>query len=138
MPVSFDVLRSWRSARCKVEVKTYFPHFDKGTKDIPESLYRQLRNYLIVEILLANAQRSGIIEGILIEEVLLAKTRINCDNLHYIYVKNHKTGYIQAAIIYLEAEIYNFIYTFITIVLPLLPCIQHSRYTPIIARLPLR
>ena len=79
---------------------------------------------------MANAQRSGIIEGILIKEVNNAKTNINCDNLHYIYVQNHKTGSLQAAIIYLEAEIYDYLYTFVTILLPLLPCIQHSRYTP--------
>ena len=45
MPISFDVLRSWRSARATVEVKTHFLHFDKGTNNITEFLFRQLRNY---------------------------------------------------------------------------------------------
>ena len=53
-----------------------------------------------MEILLANAQRSGIIEGIIegIMEVLLAKGNRNSENLHYLYVANHKTGYLQPAI----------------------------------------
>ena len=127
MPVSFDVLRSWRSTRASVEVKNYFVLLDEKPEDLTEPLYRQLRNYLIVEVLLANAQRSGIIEGMLIKEVLQAKSSVTGDNLHYIYIENHKTGYIQPAIIYLEAEIYNFLFTLVTIVIPLLPCIQRSR-----------
>ena len=90
-------------------------------------MFRQLRNYLIVEIVLANAQRSGIIEGMLIKEVLNARNNTNTDNLHYIYVENHKTGSIQPAIIYLENEIYNYLVTFITRVIPLLPSIKQSR-----------
>ena len=107
--------------------KLYFTLFEDKIENLTESLFRQLRNYLIVEILLANAQRSGIIEGILIKEVVQANNNVNSDSLHYIYVENHKTGYIQAAIIYLEAEIYNYLLTFTTIVLALLPCIGHQR-----------
>ena len=127
MPVSFNVLRSWRFIRASVEIKKYFALFEKRTEFLTELLFRELRNYLIVEILLANAQRSGIIEGMLIKEVVQAKSNVNSDNLHYIYVENHKTGYIQAAIIYLEAEIYHYLLTYVTIILSLLPCIQHSR-----------
>ncbi|KAI6656073.1 hypothetical protein LOD99_11339 [Oopsacas minuta] len=124
MPKSFDVLRLWRSRRGLVEVKQQFVHIDEKTKDISEFVFRQLRNYLIVEILLANAQRSGIIEGMLIKEVLDAEGNAKCDNLVYIYVTNHKTGSLQAAIIYLDVEIYNYLVTMITIVLPLLPSIS--------------
>ena len=127
MPLSFDVLRSWRSARAFVEVKEYFLLLHEKNNNLTESLFRQLRNYLIVEIILANAQRSGIIEGMLIKEVLKAKSNVTGDRLHYLYVENHKTGCLQPAIIYLEAEIYNFLFTLVTIVIPLLPCIERSR-----------
>ena len=71
------------------------------------SLYIQLRNYLLVEIILANAQLSGIIEGMLIMKVLQDKGNRNNDDLHYLYVANHKTGYLQPAKLYLDADIYD-------------------------------
>ena len=63
----------------------------------------------------------------LIKEVLKAKSSVTPDRLHYIYVENHKMGCLQPAIIYLEAEIYNFLFTLVKIVIPLLPCIERWR-----------
>ena len=80
---------------------------------------RQLRDKELF-IILPNAQRSGIITGLLIKEVLEA--RCNRNN-YYIYVQNHKTGYKQPAIIYLEPEIYNYLLVFVLELLPLLPSI---------------
>ena len=40
--------------------KKYFALFEDRTEILTELLFREQRNYLIVEILLANAQRSGI------------------------------------------------------------------------------
>ena len=64
-----------------VEVKQHLVHIDEKTKDISEFVFRQLRNYLIVEIVLANAQRSGIIEGMLIKKVLDAEGNAKCNDL---------------------------------------------------------
>ena len=107
MPLSFDVLREWRLKRHYVKVKDSFKVVTANPSCINEALFLKLRNFLIVEIILANAQRSGIIEGMLIREVLKANESSNHDNLHHIYITNHKTGYIQPAIIYLEPEIFN-------------------------------
>ena len=123
MPISFNYLRKWRARREDVDVKRLFSLFTDETNCLDESLYLQIRNYLIVEILLANAQRSGIIEGMRVKEVLLAKDNRNTDSLHHIYVEHHKTGYIQAAIIYLGAEIYSYLKIFVCRVIPLLPSI---------------
>ena len=127
IPISFDVLRQWRVKRHTIDVKTYFNKVVCEPACLTESLFLQIRNYLIVEIILANAQRSGIIEGMLISEVLEAKNNRNSDNLHYIYITNHKTGHIQPAIIYLEAEIYTHLSTFVTKVLSLLPSADQPR-----------
>ena len=120
MPQSFRVLREWRCKRTCVDVTKYFALFPNETNQLYESLYLQLRNYLIVEILLANAQRSGIIEGMLISEVLDARSKKNSMNLYHIYIANHKTGSIQPAIIYLEAQIFEYLLAFVNHVLPLL------------------
>ena len=130
MPHSLDVLREWRSRRESVEVKKLFPLSSTPVEissKLDEGVFVQLRNYLIVEIILANAQRSGIVEGMLIGEVLKAKDNANKDDLHYIYVEQHKTGYIQPAIIYLTTEVYNYLLLFVTVIIPELPAIGHVR-----------
>lgn len=63
----------------------------------------------------------------LISEVLTAKNNANNDGLHYIYIEKHKIGYIQPAIIYLDAEIYMFLLIFATVVITQLPPIGHER-----------
>ena len=129
MPHSLDVLRKWRSRRESVEVKKLFPSstVESSSSRLDEGLFVQLRNYLIVEIILANAQRSGIVEGMLVGEVLKANNNANKENLHYIYVEQHKTGYIQPAIIYLTTEVFNYLVLFVTVILPELPAIGHVR-----------
>ena len=132
MPHSLNVLREWRLRREAVEVKKLFPSStftstgDGGPFHLDECLFLKLRNYLIVEILLANAQRSGIIEGMLISEVLKAKNNANNDGLHYIYIEKHKTRYIQPPIFYMEAEIYTYLLIFAPLITQL-PPIRHER-----------
>ena len=92
MPQSFRVLREWRGKRTCADVTKYFALFPDETNQLYESLYLQLRNYLIVE-----------------------------------YVANHKTGSIQPAIIYLEAQIFEYLLAFVNHVLPLLPATLQAR-----------
>ena len=87
----------------------------------------KLRNFLIVEIILANAQRTGIIEGMMIKEFLNAKSDIYSESNHFIYVQNHKTDYKQPTIKFLDEEIYSFLYQFVTTILPSLPLIGVQR-----------
>lgn len=82
MPHSLNVLREWRLRREDVKIKKVFLSLDSSQSSslFDKSLFIKLRNYLIVEIVLANAQRSGIIDGMLIGEVLNAKD--NANNAH--------------------------------------------------------
>ena len=121
IPFSFNVVREGRSRRESLELKRDFVSFPDAAKILNMSLYIQLRNYLLVEIIFANAQGLGIIEGMLIMEVLQDKGNRNNDNLHYLYVANHKTGYLQPAKLYLDAEIYDLLITFVSRLLPLPP-----------------
>lgn len=90
-------------------------------------MFVKLRNFLIVEIILANAQRTGIIEGMMIKEILNAKSDIYSESNHFIYVQNHKTDYKQPTIKFLDEEIYSFLYQFVTTILPSLPLIGVQR-----------
>ena len=127
MPHSLMVLKEWRLRREAVEVKKFFLSAKGENTYLDESLFLKLRNYLLVEILLNNAQRSGIIEGIRIREFLNAKGNANEDNLHYLYVERHKTDYIQPAIIYLDTEIFNYLLIFVTVIIPELPKLEYPR-----------
>ncbi|KAI6648374.1 hypothetical protein LOD99_12183 [Oopsacas minuta] len=125
MSYSLMVLREWRLRGRAAEVKKHFPSVKGENTYLNESLFIKLRNYLLVEILLKNAQRSGIIEGTLIQEVLNAEGNANEHNLHYLYVEHHKTDYIQPAIIYLEAEVFNYQLIFVTVIIPKLPKLEY-------------
>ena len=129
LPHSLDVLRVWRSRRESIKVKKLFPSSTPGESRfrLDEGLFVKLRKYLIVEIILANAQSSGILEGMLTGEVLKVQNNANKDNLHYIYVEQHKTGYIQPAKVYLTTEVYNNLLLFVTVILPDFPSIGHVR-----------
>ena len=128
MPHSLSVLRQWRLERKTVGVKSYFPISTDDDKFIlDESLFYKLRNYLIVELILNNAQRSGIIEGMRIREVLEARNNANENSLHYMYVQEHKTGHIQPAIIYLDLETYRHLLIFVLVVIPQLPQLDSLR-----------
>ena len=70
---SFSVLRDWRSTRANVEVNKLFSVISNNKELFSETVFLKLRDYLIVEIILAIAQRSGIITGLLIKEVLGAR-----------------------------------------------------------------
>lgn len=129
MPHSLRVMRQWRVQRNKVKIKTFFPNSNTDdTFRLDENLFIKLRNFLIVEIILNNAQRSGIIEGMRIPEVLIAIDNANEDNLHYMYIEEHKTGHIQPAIIYLNSEIFNYLLIYVKVVIPKLPQMEDSRH----------
>ena len=128
---SFDVVKDWRSIRMNVQVKQLFGLISNNTALLNEKLFLQLRNFLIVEIILPNAQRSGVITRLLVKEVSDAKLNGNSEDNHRVYIQNHKTGYKQPAIIYLDHEIYNYLLLFVSVVIGLLPPLGHQRHGPI-------
>ena len=84
MPRTFGVLKEWRSKRKIAFVKDLFSDVCNNLILLNENTFLQLRNFLIVEIILANAQRSGNITGMLIREVLKAESDKNSDKNHFI------------------------------------------------------
>ncbi|KAI6646943.1 hypothetical protein LOD99_9037 [Oopsacas minuta] len=76
-----------------------------------------MRNYLICEIIIPNAQRAGIISGMLIQEVEEARSLDDSEHLQ-IHVANHKTGHIQCASIFLYSSTFRALKIFTQIILP--------------------
>ena len=82
MPKSLSILKDWRLKRETVPVKQLFREVTSNVYLLNEKVFVKLKNYLIVEIIFANAQRFVIIEGMMIKEVLTARSNVNSDNNH--------------------------------------------------------
>ena len=75
----------------------------------------RFRDLFIPELLIPNAQRTGVIQGIMIEEVESAEIFVTPDGLHRLMVSNHKTGNLQTLFLY--PEVFDGLYRFVTEVL---------------------
>ena len=84
-----------------------------------------MRDFLIVEIIIPNGQRPGIIQGMLVGDAKRAKKDITTDGYHGLIVGNHKIGRIASATLFLYPEIFRALNIFITVIMPKL-----SIYSP--------
>ena len=117
-----QVLRDWRNNRKSDESLLLFRQFLQNTqKQLSNDDFIQLRNFLIVELLIANGQRPGVICGMLICEVNSAKLITTKEGYHKLIVENHKTGYLQHATLFIYPEIFHALFFFICRILPKLP-----------------
>ena len=80
-----------------------------------------MRDYLIVELLLANGQRPGVIHGVIIDEIEAAKHKVVSNGYHKLFVDHHKTGRLQNATLFIYPEIYSALDIFVNVILPKLP-----------------
>ena len=60
-------VKKWRNKSQNVEVKTLFAMIFKDESLFNESVFIKTRNYLNVEIIIPNAERFGIISGLLVK-----------------------------------------------------------------------
>ena len=126
-PHTVEVLKGWRSARSSDNsislFRTYIEHLDI---EINSEEYTRMRDFLITELLIANAQRPGVITGLLRYEVDDAKTNITSEGYHKLAIDNHKTGNVQTATLFVYPEIFLALETFSNIILPRLPIYLRS------------
>ena len=83
--------------------------------------YKDVRNYLISELLLCNGHRSGIISGIVVAEVIRGRNDITLDQYHRLFISDHKTGFQQAAIIFMYPDVFQGLDKFVHFILPNIP-----------------
>ena len=116
------MLRDWRSKRNIDNPLSLFDDFDVNPdKQLTQKIYTLLRDYLIVELIIPNAQRPGIIQGVTIGEAIRVKHDITCEGYHRLMVSSHKTGYVQSATIFIYKEVYRALDIFITRILVRIP-----------------
>ena len=113
-----QAMQKWRERRLKYEHMDLFEaYISSPNLLLTNDSYCRMRNYLICEIIIPNSQRSGIISGMLIQEVQKARSLDN--SKHYqIHVANHKTGHIQCATIFIYPSTFRALKIFTQIVLP--------------------
>ena len=119
---AIEALKIWREKRNQNTVIDLFQDFSSNPLiPLTEDKYRRLRNFLAVEILLANGQRSGIISGMVIEEIIEGNKHITRQGHHKLMVSDHKTGSHQSATLFLYKNIFQMAVIFVNLILPKLP-----------------
>ena len=119
---SVKTLKDWRNKREDCNLLNIFKEYSLSPdKNLNVEIYNKLRDYLIVELIIPNAQRPGVIHGMKIKEIQNAKYQITPEGYHLLMVSEHKTGYVQCATLFIYPEIYEAIDVFINVILPKLP-----------------
>ena len=118
-PGTIDALKEWREKRGFLDVFDIIRRFDEDEElEITEVVYNRIRDFLIVELIIPNGQRPGVICGMRVDEIERAKTNITSEGLHKLFVSDHKTGYISSAMLFIYPNIYNAAIIYIHKILP--------------------
>ena len=120
LQLSLECLSQWRVKRKNTSILNEINEFT-DCSELSIEQYKRFRDFFIPELLIPNAQRSGVIQGVMIEEVESAEIFVTPDGLHRLMVSNHKTGNFQSAALFLYPEVFDGLYRFVTEVLPKLP-----------------
>ena len=67
--------------------------------------------HLVHEIIIPNGQRPGVLTGLVVEEVLRARSDI-VSGYHRMSISNHRTGYIQSATLFICKSSFDDLLTF--------------------------
>ena len=114
-----EVLQMWREKRHLNSIIDSFDDFSSQPDALlTKEKFRRFRDFLITEILLSNGQRSGVISGMLVEEILEGVKHITPEGHHKIMVSNHKTGTQQLAALFIYNNIFQKLLIFVKDVLP--------------------
>ena len=119
---TLEVLKKWRSERVLSDKLDLIEQFHT-TPDLSicKESYTKVRNFLICECVIPNGQRSGVISGMMVQEVESARTQITIQGHHRIMVAHHKTGSIQSATLFVYSNVFRALRMFVQNVLPKLP-----------------
>ena len=120
---SAQMLKLWREKRDEGDYLDVFYLHDCCEQAIfSEEVYINMRNLLITDLLLTNAQRPGAITGMKLKEVDAAVDDISSEGYYRIFISRHKTGFLQAATLFVSSDIFAVLSLFRRNILPNLPC----------------
>ena len=122
LPETISTLNQWREKRKSDNTLHLFSKYSSNsTLKLVECEYSTMRNFLIVELIIPNGQRPGVIHGVTINEIQEAKTSITSEGYNKLIVANHKTGYLQSATLFIYPDIFSCLSIFVDCILPKLP-----------------
>ena len=119
MQHSINCLSEWRSRRgdtIDLNQIRKFRENDQISLTIKD--YKRFRDFFIPELIIPNAQRSGVIQGAIIDEVLYARNSVTPEGLHRLMIAEHKTGSTQSATLFLYPDVFQGLDTFVSCILP--------------------
>ena len=120
LQLSLECLAEWRVKRKNTVILNEINEFPNNL-ELSIQKYKRFRDFFIPELLIANAQRSGVIQGVTIGEVESARIFVTPEGLHRLLIANHKTGNYQSAALFLYPDVFDGLYIFVNQVLPELP-----------------
>ena len=119
---TLEVLKMWRKERVMSNQLNLIKLIHNNPNlSIGKESYAKMRNFLICECIIPNGQRSGVISGMLVQEVISARNQKTARGHHRIMVAQHKTGSIQCATLFVYPNVYRALKLFVQSVLPRLP-----------------
>ena len=105
---TIEVLKQWREKRSDAKALSLFDKFDKENFCLlTHDDYISMRNFLLCELIIPNGQRSGIIPGLIIEEIEQSQEKISPEGYHRIMISEHKTGTNQCATLFVYPNIFR-------------------------------
>ena len=122
LPETINTLNQWRKKRKYDNTLHLFSEYAKeSTLMLVECDYTTMRNFLILELIIPNGQRPGVIHGVTIDEIQEAKTLITPEGYNKLIVAKHKTGLLQFATLFIYPEIFSCLTILVDVILPKLP-----------------
>ena len=118
---SVSVLSKWRQTHFPNMHQQLFRKYKFNTQCLLDQReYDLMLGHLVLEILIPNGQRPGVIQGLIVEEVINGESDL-VSGYHRLRISDHKTGYIQHATLFLSSSSFDDLLTFVNFVVPKLP-----------------
>ena len=123
---TLEVMLKWTNSRNTIDISSIMSkYFEDTDLLLNKTDFELIRGYFILELVIPNGQRPGIIQGLVIEEVNSAENDI-IDDVNRIVVTEHKTGAIQPAVIFVYHNVFLLLLQFIEFLLPKLPVFMNG------------
>ena len=118
---TLQVMSEWSKARSSNDVSsTISVYINNPELKLTQSDFEHIRGFFILEIIIPNGQRPGVIEGLIIGEIFTAESDV-VENVHRVFVAKHKTCAIQPATIFINDDVFELLLKYIGVILPKLP-----------------
>ena len=115
---TLQTMSQWTESRNSVDIASIMSKYIQDANlSLSQTDFELIRGYFILEIIIPNGQRPGIVEGLVIEEINAAKSDI-IEDVNRIFITEHKTSAIQPAVVFVYINVFQLLLQFVEVILP--------------------